>query len=95
MAWGSTAHGRQNTDFLKGNEVKFYRPPEPAANSIYLGFSQWVFTVTKCGRIVTVATNLGGHMKASMVEFIIMGMCGSTTWGKKYTPGWHGGALPI
>lgn len=72
MVWGSTAHGRQNTDFLKGNEVKFYRPPEPAANSIYLGFSQWVFTVTKCGRIVTVATNLAGHMKASMDNHVLL-----------------------
>lgn len=66
------AVSKLNTDFLKGNEVKFYRPPEPAANSIYLGFSQWVFTVTKCGRIVTVATNLAGHMKASMDNHVLL-----------------------
>lgn len=66
------AISKLNTDFLKGNEVKFYRPPEPAANSIYLGFSQWVFTVTKCGRIVTVATNLAGHMKASMDNHVLL-----------------------
>lgn len=39
---------------------------------LLFGFSQWVFTVTKCGRIVTVATNLAGHMKASMDNHVLL-----------------------
>ncbi len=64
MAWGSTAHGRQNTDFLKANEVGHYYVPEPKTNSIFVSLSHWVFNIAKFGRVVTITTNFGGHMKA-------------------------------
>lgn len=64
MALNPTAHGRQNTDFLKANEVKSYFAPEPPTNDIFLSFSHWVFHVTKVGRVVTITTNFAAHMKA-------------------------------
>ena len=64
MVWGSTAHGRQNTDFLKENEVGHYYVPEPKTNSIFVSLSHWVFNIAKFGRVVTITTNFGGHMKA-------------------------------
>ncbi len=59
------AVSKLNTDILKGNEVKFYRPPEPATNSVFTGFGMWVFNVTKVGRIVTISMNIAGNMAAS------------------------------
>lgn len=45
--------------------MKFYRPPEPATNSVFTGFGMWVFNVTKVGRIVTISMNIAGNMAAS------------------------------
>ncbi len=58
------AVSKLNTDILKENEVGHYYVPEPKTNSIFVSLSHWVFNIAKFGRVVTITTNFGGHMKA-------------------------------
>lgn len=58
------AISKLNTDILKANEVGHYYVPEPKTNSIFVSLSHWVFNIAKFGRVVTITTNFGGHMKA-------------------------------
>lgn len=58
------AVSKLNTDILKANEVGHYYVPEPKTNSIFVSLSHWVFNIAKFGRVVTITTNFGGHMKA-------------------------------
>ncbi len=62
MAWGSTAHGRQNTDI---NAVSVYAIPQPQTDNVFTGFKYWYARIYKIGRVVTMTVSLQGAMESS------------------------------